>query len=94
MDQNDQQSGQGNKSWAKRVAPIEVGDRVCYSKRFLQSTGQYTGDSPQGRGTVTALLPLGETTLAQIDWNIPDLPKRVNVANLSRVTDKGIMEPN
>jgi hypothetical protein len=92
MDQSDQQSGQGNQPWAKHVASIEVGDRVCYSKRFLQSTGQYTGDAPQGRGTVTALVPLGETTVAEIDWNIPDLPKRVNVANLSRVTEKGILD--
>ena len=79
-------------SWASRATPIKVGDRVCYSRTFLQSTGQYTGDTPQGRGVVTALVPLGGTTLAEIEWNIPDLPGRVNVANLSRVTEKGIIE--
>lgn len=79
-------------SWASRAKKIEVGDRVCYSRTFLQSTGQYTGDSPQGRGVVKALVPRGQTTLAEIEWNIPDLPRRVNVANLSLVTEKGIIE--
>jgi hypothetical protein len=55
-------------------------------------TGQYTGDVPQGRGVVTALVPLGDTTLAEIEWNNPELPKRVNVANLSRVTEQGIFD--
>lgn len=79
-------------NWAARSQPIQVGDRVCYSKRFLQSTGQYTGDVPFARGTVTALVPLGSTTLAEITWDTPELPERVNVANLSRVTDKGILD--
>jgi len=72
--------------WAKRTQPIKVGDTVGYSKQFLQSTGQYTGDAPLARGKVTALLPLGtETTLAEIDWDRDGLPPRVNVKNLSTV---------
>lgn len=59
---------------------------VGYSKQFLQSTGQYTGDVPFARGKVTALLPLGsDTVLAEIDWDKPDLPPRVNVKNLSTI---------
>jgi hypothetical protein len=55
----------------------------------LQSTGQYTGDVPHARGTVTALKTLGtETTLAEIDWDKPGMPARVNVKNLTTV--KGI----
>jgi hypothetical protein len=94
MTDKDEQKIEGAKPWTTRVLPVEVGDRVCYSKKFLQSTGQYTGSAPMGRGIVTALVPLGSTTLAEIEWNDADLPSRVNVANLSRVTDKGIMEPN
>lgn len=76
-------------TWTKRVQDIQVGDTVGYSKAFLQSTGLYTGDVPHARGKVTALISLGtETTLAEIDWNKPDLPPRVNVANL--VTQKQI----
>ncbi len=72
--------------WTKRTQPIRVGDTVGYSKRFLQSTGQYTGDAPFARGKVTALLPLGsDTTLAEIDWDKSDLPPRVNVKNLSTI---------
>ncbi len=72
--------------WAKRTQSIQVGDTVGYSKQFLQSTGQQTGDTPFARGKVTALLQIGtETTLAEIDWNTPDLPARVNVKNLSSV---------
>jgi hypothetical protein len=80
-------------NWRERTkTSIQVGDRVCYSRQFLQSTGQYTGDVPFARGVVTALIPLGSTTLAEIDWNNSDLPSRVNVADLSRVTEKGIAE--
>jgi hypothetical protein len=70
--------------WRTRSQPIQVGDIVGYSKAFLQSTGQYTGDAPFARGKVTALHPLGsETILAEIEWDKPDLPDRVNVKNLS-----------
>ena len=73
-------------TWTDRTQPIKVGDRVAYSKTFLQSTGQYAGDVPHARGTVTALKPLGtETTLAEIEWDKPNLPARVNVKNLITV---------
>ena len=70
-----------------------MGDKVCYSRDFLRSTGQFTGDTPHARGIVTALVPLGQTTmLAEINWDTPELPPRVNTANLSKVTEKGISE--
>ena len=76
--------------WRTRSQPIQVGDIVGYSKAFLQSTGQYTGDVPFARGKVTALHLLGtETILAEIEWDKPDLPSRVNVKNL--VTARQIM---
>jgi len=73
-------------NWTKRTQPIKVGDTVGYSKQFLQSTGQYTGDAPFARGNVTELLSLGsDTVLAEIDWDRPNLPPRVNVKNLSTI---------
>jgi hypothetical protein len=70
----------------KRTQPIQVGDTVGYSKQFLQSTGQYTGEVPFARGKVTSLLTIGDSaTLAEIDWDKPDLPPRVNVKNLSTI---------
>jgi hypothetical protein len=79
-------------SWQQKTKAIQVGDKVCYSRQFLQSTGQLTGEAPFARGVVTALVPLGSTTLAEIDWQGADLPPRVNIANLSKVTDRGIQE--
>jgi len=79
-------------SWKNRVADFAVGDKVCYSRTFLQSTGQQTGDVPFARGIVTAIEPLGETKLAVIAWDKPDFPERVNIVNLSKVTTKGISE--
>jgi hypothetical protein len=72
-------------SWNQRVQPIKVGDKVAYSKTFLQSTGSYTGDIPHARGEVTALVSLGEVTLAEIAWDTPEIPARVNVKNLVTV---------
>lgn len=80
-------------NWRERTKAIAVGDRVCYSRTFLQNTGQQTGSVPFARGVVQRLIPLGESTLAEIAWDQPDLPARVHVANLSRVTEKGIIEP-
>lgn len=81
-------------SWGNRMKAIATGDKVCYSRTFLRSTGQMTGDVPHARGEVTAILSLGETQLACIRWDTPDLPEKVNIANLSRITHRGIEEPN
>ena len=40
---------------------------------------------PHAQGEVTALIPIGETTLAAITWDTPDMPARVNVKNLVTV---------
>jgi hypothetical protein len=73
-------------NWRSRSQPIQVGDIVGYSKAFLQSTGQYTGDAPFARGKVITLEPLGtDIILAEIEWDKPDLPSRVNVKNLSTI---------
>jgi hypothetical protein len=69
-----------------------VNDTVAYSKQFLQSTGQFTGDAPLARGKVTALKFLGGLTLAEIEWDRGDLPGKVNVKNLSRVKDGVVMD--
>lgn len=72
--------------WTRRTRAIKVGDTVGYSKAFLQSTGQYSGDAPLARGKVTGLHALSEDAiLAEIEWDKPNLPPRVNVKNLSTV---------
>jgi hypothetical protein len=76
-------------TWQERTQKIKVGDRVAYSAAFLRSTGQYAGDVPHAKGEVRALVSLGETTLAEIEWDKPGLPGRVNVANLCHVGGRG-----
>jgi hypothetical protein len=79
--------------WAKRTAAVQVGDTVAYSKQFLQSTGQLTGDAPFGRGKVTGLTTLGSIVLAEIAWDgDADLPAKVNVKNLSLVKDGAVLD--
>lgn len=79
-------------SWAARSKAIEVGSRVAYSAAWLRSTGRFTGALPSARGVVTALIPLGETVLAEIDWGDECIPKRVNMAHLTKATAKGIAD--
>lgn len=76
-------------NWQQRTQKIKVGDRVAYSAAFLRSTGQYAGDAPHAKGEVKALVPLGDTVLAEIEWDHPALPNRVNVANLCLVGGRG-----
>jgi len=78
--------------WTSRTAGIQAGDRVAYSRQWLRSTGQMTGDVPQARGTVTRIEPLGSISLAVVEWDQPDLPAKVNVKNLSRIKDGVIRE--
>jgi hypothetical protein len=70
-----------------KAKPIAIGDKVCYSKMFCQSTGQCTGSTPAARGIVTALEPLGQSTLAVIDWGkwASEVPSRVNTFNLRTI---------
>jgi hypothetical protein len=72
-------------AWADRTQAIRIGDQVGYSHAFLKSTGQHTGIVPFARGKVTDLTVFGSATLAIVAWDTPDMPERVNVANLARV---------
>ncbi len=72
-------------TWADRTRPIKVGDVVAYSRPFLRSIGCYTGNLPRARGKVTSLAAIGEVKVAEIAWDLPDVPARVNVKNLVRV---------
>jgi hypothetical protein len=83
---------EGRMRWTERTGAVKVGDTVMYSRAWLRSTGQFTGDICFARGTVNELQPLGEVTLAVIDWGGADLPEKVNVKNLSRVTERGVMD--
>jgi hypothetical protein len=72
-------------SWGNRVKAIEIGDTVRYSRAWLQSTSTFTGDLPRAKGIVTAIKDLGGLKIATIDWGNPEIPEKVNVANLSKV---------
>ncbi len=77
-------------SWQDKTSKIQVGDRVAYKASFLRSTGQYTGDIPHARGIVTDIKPFGDNALATIDWKNDEIPPKVLLSNLSKVTERGI----
>lgn len=80
------------KSWADRTSGIKEGDKVAYKASFLRSTGQYTGDIPHARGVVESIKDYGGIQLAIINWGDPEIPSKVNVKNLSKVTQRGIAD--
>ena len=62
---------------------IQVGDTVAYSDGFLDRQHLCPGYLPSARGKVTALRCLDNgVILADVQWDRPGLPKRVNVKNL------------
>lgn len=83
------------------LSNIVVGDKVAYSKKFLQSTGQLTGVVPFARGIVKEVHvygrnnPLHSSYIAVVDWGVDkdEVPDRVNIVNLVRVTEKGLTHP-
>ena len=66
---------------------IVVDSEVGYSQTFLQSTGQFVGNTPQARGKIIALNSYGSKTdlliLAAVEWDLPGVPTTVNVKNLA-----------
>ena len=65
--------------------PIIVGDNVAYSERFLDRQNHYPSNMPLAQGEVTAIHRLDKgVILADIEWDKPGLPKRVNVKHLTR----------
>jgi len=65
---------------------IEVGDTVAYSDTFIKRQNRYPTDMPSAQGKVKVLHRLDTgVILADIAWNKPGLPKRVNVKNLTKM---------
>ena len=63
---------------------IEVGDSVAYTDTFLDRNSRYPSDILSAQGMVKALHYLDRgLILADIEWDKPGLPKRVNVKNLT-----------
>lgn len=49
---------------------IPLGERVMYSRNWLRSTGQFTGDAAFVVGTVTGALPLvGSWRVLTVRWD-------------------------
>ncbi len=61
---------------------IQKGTKVQYSKAFLQSISCSTGDLPRAKGIVTEIKDFGDFKIATIDWDLPEIPLKVNVKNL------------
>ena len=80
------------KSWTQRTSGISVGDRVAYKASFLRSTGQTTGDVPFARGVVESVKDYGGMSIANVNWNDPEIPSKVNTKNLSKITERGILD--
>jgi hypothetical protein len=65
---------------------ISIGDIVAYTDSFIDRHSRYPNDVPSAQGKVTALHSLESgVILADIHWNKPGLPKRVNLKNLRKV---------
>ena len=68
---------------------IKIGDYVCYSREWLRSTGNFTGNIPQASGRVINIeVVYPEFELAIVEWNFKDIPAQINVKNLIRLDEK------
>ena len=61
---------------------FNVGDRVAFSRAFLQSTFQFSGWVPFARGTIIGLVDCGPVILAEVQWDGRDMGNRVLTSNL------------
>jgi hypothetical protein len=64
---------------------MRAGDTVAYSGTFVDRQHLCPSGLPSARGKVTALSRLDSgVILADIEWDVHGLPKRVNTKNLTR----------
>jgi len=67
---------------------ITIGDTVAYTSSFIDRHSRYPNGVQSAEGKVSALHSLKNgAILADIVWNTPGLPKRVNVKNLTKTSD-------
>jgi hypothetical protein len=69
-----------------KVSPaVQVGDTVAYTDSFIDRHSRYHNEMQSAQGKVKALHQLQSgSVLADINWNKPGLPKRVNIKNLTK----------
>ncbi len=70
--------------------PLQVGDRVQYSRAWCRNTGNNTGELPFAIGRITKIVDLGSMKLAHIKWDGAYgevCPEKVAIANLNRIGD-------
>lgn len=64
---------------------LKVGDKVCYSAKFLRAISDYSHSSASKRGVVTKIIEFGKDfVLAEVSG---DFKIRVNVKNLIKESD-------
>ena len=61
---------------------FKPGQRVAFSRAFLKSTGQLTGDAPFMRGTVKSCQPIGRNFYCLIFWDDREKPSGALSSNL------------
>lgn len=53
------------------MVPNAIGQRVRFTRSWLQSIGAYTGQLPQMRGTVTGIRKYsGGSVMVSVDWDV------------------------
>jgi hypothetical protein len=72
---------------------IQLGETIAYSHNFLDRQNQTMNNMELAQGKVIALHRLHTgIVLADIEWNLPGLPKRVNVKNLISMETTALAE--
>jgi len=64
------------------MSKVYIGTRVAYTRDFLRSTGQFTGDAPFLRGEVIDIMNLNQLRLALVKWDGFEEPRTINIKNL------------
>lgn len=64
------------------ILELQIGDIVALRETYVDRHSWYAKAMPLARGKVTAIHRLDRVTFADIEWDRPGLPKRINVKYL------------
>jgi hypothetical protein len=76
-------------SWSARTQQpgFQVGDIVVYRRKSLKQVGLCSRDLQRASGRVKSLGLIDGSYFAEIEWDHPGIPERVNATNLCRTSD-------
>ena len=77
-------------TWAERIKGLKVGDPVRISDAWQKACKVESAFIPLASGVIVRFEESKRGKIAVVDWDLPHVPERVNVANLTKISGREV----